>query len=879
MKRIFNIVMVVLLGFIAASCEQPAFNPVYNPADAVAPVLSEIQAEYTLEDGGAFDTFTFSKAEFGIPVAVKYTVYVALAGTDFAKSKTLETVTSNTNGITVSANKLNTALISLGAVGNVAADVEFKIIAQWMGESNAVGIDLTSNVITSTVTPFVQEKEYAKVWVLGGYNGWSHAKAQYLYSYREDDINYEGIVDFGENSTDPASDHATQGFKITGTDNWNTADLNWGMTADDPSAENAATLQLIRGDVGQNITKYKTYRYYRFAINTNTLVLTMKQAFNKIGVIGDFNTWGGDVDMTWNPYYSRFYADVEFAADGGFKFRTDADWAVNYGDNGADGALDMGGDNIAVTAGKYRVYLYFNDSNAYTYYLDDAAYGTEEPTEPEPEPEPEPVVENAWSLIGAIAGSTWDKDFYMTEADGVWTSDVVNITGEFKIRFNNDWAVNRGGALVSLGEPFAVTQDGSNIVVPAAGYYKVVYNSTNEVITVTSYANHFSLIGEIAGTAWDTDFFMEETATGVWKSENVAINGGFKVRYNCDWGVNYGAGGDVEPFVVTLGEAFAAVAGGKNLGVPTANAEYYVTYNDNDKTIMVEAALPSNQWSLIGGIEGTGWDKDFYMKHYASGIWVSDPVTVTGEFKVRYNNDWGINRGGALVSTGAAFAVTQDGSNVVVPAVNVKYQIVYNPAMETITVNPCADAWSVIGGFETYSWDGDLYLSDKGNGVYESEVFQGNGDVKIRFNGGWDVNRGGDMDTLSKAFAVTNNGSNIKLPSTGAFYKLVYDSKAETITVKAAWSLIGQVEGSGWDKDFVMTETASGVWETSAIVNGEFKIRNHCSWDVNRGGDLVTLGTAFAVTPGGPNIKVPTVDAKYKVVYKAAEETVTVTAQ
>ncbi|MFA7033907.1 MAG: SusE domain-containing protein, partial [Bacteroidales bacterium] len=116
MKRIFNIVMVVLLGFIAASCEQPAFNPVYNPADAVAPVLSEIQAEYTLEDGGAFDTFTFSKAEFGIPVAVKYTVYVALAGTDFAKSKTLETVTSNTNGITVSANKLNTALISLGAV-------------------------------------------------------------------------------------------------------------------------------------------------------------------------------------------------------------------------------------------------------------------------------------------------------------------------------------------------------------------------------------------------------------------------------------------------------------------------------------------------------------------------------------------------------------------------------------------------------------------------------------------------------------------------------------------------------------------------------------------------------------------------------------------
>ena len=41
---------------------------------------------------------------------------------------------------------------------------------------------------------------------------------------------------------------------------------------------------------------------------------------------------------------------------GGFKFRADNDWALNYGDTGADGTLDAGGDNLQIaTAGNYTV--------------------------------------------------------------------------------------------------------------------------------------------------------------------------------------------------------------------------------------------------------------------------------------------------------------------------------------------------------------------------------------------------------------------------------------------------------------------------------------------------------------------------------------------
>ena len=43
--------------------------------------------------------------------------------------------------------------------------------------------------------------------------------------------------------------------------------------------------------------------------------------------------------------------------DGEIKFRVNDAWNSDFGDTGADGTLDAGGDNIAVTAGNYRVKL------------------------------------------------------------------------------------------------------------------------------------------------------------------------------------------------------------------------------------------------------------------------------------------------------------------------------------------------------------------------------------------------------------------------------------------------------------------------------------------------------------------------------------------
>ena len=53
----------------------------------------------------------------------------------------------------------------------------------------------------------------------------------------------------------------------------------------------------------------------------------------KMGIIGDFNGWGGDVEMTWNAAEYCFEATNAGINANGWKFRMNADWAVNLGSN------------------------------------------------------------------------------------------------------------------------------------------------------------------------------------------------------------------------------------------------------------------------------------------------------------------------------------------------------------------------------------------------------------------------------------------------------------------------------------------------------------------------------------------------------------------
>lgn len=94
---------------------------------------------------------------------------------------------------------------------------------------------------------------------------------------------------------------------------------------------------------------------------------------NNLGLVGSaINDWGNAGPDTPLTYLGngQYEVNVTFT-DGEFKFREDNNWSVNYGDNGADGTLDLGGDNIAVTAGDYLVSVNWLDM---TYTLQQNGY-------------------------------------------------------------------------------------------------------------------------------------------------------------------------------------------------------------------------------------------------------------------------------------------------------------------------------------------------------------------------------------------------------------------------------------------------------------------------------------------------------------------------
>lgn len=75
------------------------------------------------------------------------------------------------------------------------------------------------------------------------------------------------------------------------------------------------------------------------------------------------------------------------------------------------------------------------------------------------------------------------------------------------------------------------------------------------------------------------------------------------------------------------------------------------------------------------------------------------------------------------------------------------------------------------------------------------------------------------------------------------------------------WGAIGSIASTGnsWNADEPML--TNGTWFVARNIElttaDEFKFRKDAAWTVNFGGDCAAIGTEFAVTQDGPNIKVP----------------------
>ena len=597
--------MAGVAALMAAACvEEESFIQV-DTDSFLAPVLNDFTPAVTelteAEAANTYATVNFTAADYGVATSIEYTLYVSVAGTDFAKEKQLGTpVTSPKTEIKVSVLDMNKVLTSLNCVPGTEVELDFRIKSQWKSEKVPVeGTALYSNAVKASAIPYNMEKEYDPVWVIGDYCGWSHEKTLFLWNYPEDGKVFTGLIDFGKADADGnIVSAAKNGWKITGKAAWDDT-CNWGEQTKATSADEPASIQLITGGGSQDIVRYAK-RFYGFSFNTTTLELKKLVSFDQMAIIGLNGDWDNDIVMEYSKYKQRFYADVEVAAETEFKFRADGGWDYNLG--GDLEKLTSNGGNIKISAGNYRIYLDMNNADAYTATISADAYGTQEgtPSTPEPEPEPsEPVANEGWGIVGTI--NNWGSDgadIDMTVGTGWYVAAGVELAeGEqIKFRLDGGWDVNFGGAW-AVGSKIDLVAGGDNMTT-TAGTFDIYLNPdvpAAYVLEADSAAPAAPETWGIVGTTnnWgsdDLDMGLTLDADGkYWVRKGVVLPAGeqIKFRFAHSWDVNFGG-------TFAVDAEIEVKAGGDNMATTEGTFDVYLDAEGAKAYFMTDGKTPAD---------------------------------------------------------------------------------------------------------------------------------------------------------------------------------------------------------------------------------------------------------------------------------------------
>ena len=175
-------------------------------------------------------------------------------------------------------------------------------------------------------------------------------------------------------------------------------------------------------------------------------------------------------------------------------------------------------------------------------------------------------------------------------------------------------------------------------------------------IPVVNVTEQWSVIGEVNGTSWDTDFDMTYNAsTGIFTITGVNYNtgAGFKLRKAHDWTVNAG----MKPGVGYVGDTAwdGYLDGDSNQSQNIKLAEpgvYTLTFKPEDYTFTATKTgdatvdpTPAGTWGIIGSFNE--WNSDIAMTcttpgtNPADGVWEADLIYAAGdEFKLRFGASW-----------------------------------------------------------------------------------------------------------------------------------------------------------------------------------------------------------------------------------------------
>jgi hypothetical protein len=426
MKKIINLLfalIIVSIGF--TSCEDISDRVILN-SDVEAStelIIQETTALVLLEDNKdeiALNT-NWAAPDFGFDAAPTYQLLVDLATGDFSNAVTLNVGDNLEKSFATL--ELNSIALGLGAEADAPSDLIVKLQGFVGGQ-----LLIDTSAKTVNVTPYSSILDLTTRWgVIGSAaNDWgatpdlpffTTSTAGVLIAYV---TLTDGEIKFREDSL------------------WTN---NYGDTGADGTLDAG----------GDNIAV--TAGSYKILMNLNDLTYTM-ESFS-IGIVGSaYNDWGATPDfaLTYDSYSDQFRGIVKLL-DGEMKLRMNNEWTTDYGDTGADGVLDIGGENIATSAGRYIITVNLND---FSYSLQ--------------------PIDHIWGLVGSAYnnwGATQDALFtrdWSQPNDNIWVlNNVTLLDGEYKFRSNEAWALNYGDT-----DADGTLDDGGDNIISNAGTYSFV---------------------------------------------------------------------------------------------------------------------------------------------------------------------------------------------------------------------------------------------------------------------------------------------------------------------------------------------------------------------------------------------------------------------
>lgn len=596
-----------------------------------------------------------------------------------------------------------------------------------------------------------------------------------------------------------------------------------------------------------------------------------------IGALSKYEiSWDDDLPMFSDEDGTKFIAlSVELASADEFKFRQDKAWTVNMGGDfaslDAPFSVSQDGPNVKVgTEGVYDLLLNLGDNTAtVTEACGLKISSASASAEPE-EPEPEPIT--GWNIIGL--NGDWDNDVLATEKDGVWTAFITaDAATEFKWRKDGAWDSDYGmpkdeGYTYELGVAFPAVAGGNNIPL-AAGFYKVELNlsdESNPTITVSA-GDVYSLIGSINGSSWDTDFELTGT-DGVYTSEVVFINGGFKIRHNFSWADEDTYGAETDGFIPEIGVAFALAQPGKDITVEAGN--YRVQFNPGTMQAVITSVdydipeidltqfteLPemagAETWGIIGPAQEGGWNTDTDLQKIQDNpeIWAVMNIPLQADkFKFRGNDEWAdYDLGGGTWAMNTPIVMTKGGGDMSVdlgvytvylyPTYGVAY---FTEGTGDVPPPPAKPtAWSLIGTLNGTNWDTDFDLTNTSGDKWEIKkvTVTATDEFKIRADHDWNTSVGGPegnaqstidpanpyevyAPTIGTAFAAGDK--NIQIGVAGE-YNITFDYAAQTILIE---------EYKEFPEHVYMTGTDFGNWSWGEGTVELTPVLHNPSWGAN----------------------------------------------